>query len=303
MARISGRTAKPRSGRMDFTIDRNATFSAPQDWEQVWIYCTGIPYALEDPEEYEAFDVPSFDDRFFASMLTGGGPFDVALLDQRHFVTPDVRNEVRALAEVDEAERPAQREREECFQHERTLQIGFIHFDIPDSGEYTFTSEGSFTDRYGTAFDVISITVGVRGQNPTRSQVSAALGNDLLRAICWAESSWRQFIGGRPLVNRNSNGTADWGLMQINGAPPEQRWNWKLNVARGAAILAEKRAHAKAYLDRHPPYTEEMLENETIQRYNGGAYYRWRNDEWVVAPPNGYVGRIRELIANRPWAP
>jgi hypothetical protein len=93
--------------------------------------------------------------------------------------------------------------------------------------------------------------------------------------------------------------------MQINEATLEQRWNWKTNLARGEAILAEKRAAATAYLDQHPPYTPEMLQKEMIQRYNGKVYHKWdpTNVVWVESPPagNGYVALILGLLAERPW--
>jgi hypothetical protein len=90
--------------------------------------------------------------------------------------------------------------------------------------------------------------------------------------------------------------------MQINEATNEQQWNWKSNLARSVALLGEKRLQATAYLDRHPPYTPEMLQNEMIQRYNGGAYHIWdpTNAVWIEDPPNRYVASILSLLADKP---
>jgi hypothetical protein len=146
----------------------------------------------------------------------------------------------------------------------------------------------------------ITLNAIIRGKNPSKPVISAALQTDVLRAICWQESNWRQFDSqGLPIQNNN----VDWGIMQINGAPPELRWHWRNNIERGRAILDEKRTHATAYLNKHPPYTNEMLENEMLQRYNGGAYYKWSttNLQWEVSPPNDYVRRIKKHIENKPW--
>jgi hypothetical protein len=136
--------------------------------------------------------------------------------------------------------------------------------------------------------------------------LDAVFPNDILRAICWRESRWRHFLpSGKPLFNLNSNGTKDWGLMQLNEATLEQQWNWKANLARSIALLEEKQRNAKAYLNRHPDnVTLEMVENEMIQRYNGGAYYKWDASQqvWKEQPPNNYVAIVREYINTKPWS-
>ena len=106
------------------------------------------------------------------------------------------------------------------------------------------------------------------------------------------------------MFNLNGNGTKDWGLMQINQATLEQQWNWKANVSRAIELLSEKEIQARNYLNRHPQdVTQDMIENETIQRYNGGSYYKWDviSETWQIAPPNSYVALIRNFINNKPW--
>jgi Transglycosylase SLT domain len=129
--------------------------------------------------------------------------------------------------------------------------------------------------------------------------------SDVLRAICWQESRWKHFLpNGKPKSNLNSNGSKDWGLMQINQATYEQQWNWKANVARAIALLADKRRLAENYLGQHPQgVTPDMVENEMIQRYNGGRYYRWDANmgTWQARPPNNYVAFIRGFMNSKPW--
>jgi hypothetical protein len=142
-----------------------------------------------------------------------------------------------------------------------------------------------------------------RGNDPSPQELSAALGNDLMRAICWHESSWRQFtktIGGKPLKNPTS---PDWGVMQINNAAPIELWDWQANVTRGLALYAEKVAAATTYLNAHPPYSEDMLRNESIQRYNGGTYYTWDTtaSQWRATPANNYVATILNVLNTKPW--
>ena len=153
----------------------------------------------------------------------------------------------------------------------------------------------------------ISIPVEYRGLNPSRSDVSTALGDDLSRAFAWIESGWRQFDGtpGRPLKNVNSNGTTDYGLMQVNEAPLNARWNWRQNISLGQNIISDKRNAARRYLDKHPFYDDDMLLRETIQRYNGGRYYQWDdiNMEWIPKPKDGgvYVESVIDVYNAKPW--
>jgi hypothetical protein len=167
------------------------------------------------------------------------------------------------------------------------------------SWEFPIEGQGPFGE-YGAKNGLgeecwLFFTYILRGEQPSRQILSAELGTDLLRAICWNESTFRQFdSSGRPLINYNGNGTLDIGCMQINGGSKSEAWNWRMNVARGREILADKRVQAKVYLDQHGSYTDEMLENETIQRYNGGRYHQWDSKKkmWVAVPPSVYVAMV-----------
>jgi len=109
---------------------------------------------------------------------------------------------------------------------------------------------------------------------------------------------------GKPKSNVNTNGTTDWGLMQINQATFEQQWNWKSNLNQAVALLGQKQAQAQKYLNQHPQgVTPAMIENEMIQRYNGGRYYIWDSASaaWLPQPPNTYVASVRAIMNSRPW--
>src|SRR5260221_9052654 len=101
--------------------------------------------------------------------------------------------------------------------------------------------------------------------------------------------------------------------MQVDNPPvsDEGVWNWGQNVAEGLAILAAKRLDAIAYPKRvqqnFPSATDFVALNlidqatgqpyvvlETIQRYNGGHYWSWddNNKVWVKSPPNNYVANV-----------
>jgi len=283
MSWVSGRTIQPVSGAMNFVISENAELPARQNWVQLWEVCPGIPPLL--PPEASAFTDKAA---------------DLALNFERGTVTLTPSTVLVMSPAVEEAEREKALTEFGCRRVQRTVPIFVGGFDIAGEGECLLCTQSCVDGNC----EQLMLHTHITGTNPSRALVSAALGNDVLRAIGWRESNWRQFgAGGKPLVNHNSNGTADWGLMQINQASDDQRWNWKANVSRGAAILAEKRVQAEAYLNRHPPFTPEMLENETIQRYNGGAYHQFnpQTNAWEPAPPNGYVAAIRQLMTTKPW--
>jgi hypothetical protein len=78
------------------------------------------------------------------------------------------------------------------------------------------------------------------------------------------------------------------------------------NIDQGKGIIADKRTAARKYLDKHPFYDDDMLLRETIQRYNGGAYYQWDpvDIQWVASPKDGgtYVDKVLSVYRAKPWA-
>lgn len=286
MSWISGRTISPASGELVFMIDENANLPPSQDWVQFWEVCGGIE-PIKVGAELACWDSMAL------VLRQGQREGDEAAVGWLRSVT-EYRGERDQLRDADVDPML------DCRISERTLTIQMVNFDVTDNGDSVFETKGCVD----SSCDIIAIYVRTRGLNPSRAALNAALPDDIMRAICWQESRWRHFLpNGKPLVNSNPNGTTDWGLMQINQATNEQKWNWRSNLAAAIALFAQKRAAADAYLRKHPPYSPEMLENETIQRYNGGAYYKWdaQSGTWMVSPPNGYVKGIRDILAQKPW--
>jgi hypothetical protein len=155
----------------------------------------------------------------------------------------------------------------------------------------------------------IELALRFKGTNPTLVEVSAALRIDVLRAICWNESNWRQYGGsGLPLRNTNTNGTSDWGMMQLNDIHTitnVEKWNWISNVNRGISIFEAKGREAEKYLAKHGNYDSAMLLKESIQLYNGGHFHKWDPSKgiWFEAPPvnNVYVARVLAIMQKKPW--
>jgi len=156
----------------------------------------------------------------------------------------------------------------------------------------------------GTALST-SVTVDIRGTNPGAASITAqcgGAGTDADRVTCH-ESGRRQFDGnGNPLLGPGG----DVGVMQLcnPAATCSQRWNWSGNVNAGVALLGQKRNGATAYLNTHVvagnyPNSPNLsnaavLQRETLQRYNGGRYWRWNTatNRWDPNPPNNYVANL-----------
>jgi hypothetical protein len=151
-----------------------------------------------------------------------------------------------------------------------------------------------------------SVNVSIIGTNPGAGVVSTecgGAGTDADRIACW-ESRRRQFnANGTPLLG----GGGDVGIMQLcnPAATCAQRWNWIGNVGAGVALLQQKRSAARRYLNHHQDANgnypndlnlnnTEVLQRETMQRYNGGTYWTWnaRRNRWEANPPNNYVNNV-----------
>lgn len=95
-----------------------------------------------------------------------------------------------------------------------------------------------------------SVSGGMDGTNPLRTDIGAALPHETLRRIACKESGQRQFDalpnGGHdfcPLFGP----TGKVGVMQIPEPTPDEVWNWRLNVAKGIELFEQKVAEAAAY--------------------------------------------------------
>jgi hypothetical protein len=150
-----------------------------------------------------------------------------------------------------------------------------------------------------------SIQVRVRGTNPAAATITARLGGAGTAAdrIACHESGRRQFnAAGTPLLGPGG----DVGIMQLcnPAASCIQRWGWTDNVDAGRALMSQKQTIAQHHLNSHQvqghyPNDQNLddaavLLRETIQRYNGGAYWKWNGSlsRWEAHPPNEYVTRV-----------
>jgi hypothetical protein len=169
-----------------------------------------------------------------------------------------------------------------------------------------------------------------------------------LQAIAFHESmhSFHQF-GQDSLPLQGGDDPRDIGVMQINQTNSDDLiWDWTKNVAFGASLFRTKKSLARTYSEdlkkglvsadrkhfRHPLWKEQRLwywnaENgkpnlypnvteltddqilrETVQLYNGGAYYRWDPSDsatdpegpgtWIVSPPaakKAYVPAVMKI--------
>ncbi len=138
---------------------------------------------------------------------------------------------------------------------------------------------GTLTVRVSAGKDSASVSVKIRGTNPSAAEVSAYLatkpgagGFDKLLAH---ESKYKNFNAHNEPVKSFDNG---YGMCQLTSPVPSlaQMWNWKLNVDGGLALFATKRGTAVTYLSQNGrTYTDDQLTREAICRWNGGAYHKW----------------------------
>lgn len=158
----------------------------------------------------------------------------------------------------------------------------------------------------GRAYSTL-IKVVVLGQNPTKEQIKQALpDNDVLRAIAWQESNWRQFDAkGQPLKNPSSSMV---GIMQISErwwgtdkAPIHSNdfnriaWDWNYNIQAAKEILEY---YFKRVTSKYPSESENARWNRAIKAYHAGESTiktkESADDFW-------YVQKIRKHIKDKPW--
>ncbi|QJQ03196.1 hypothetical protein C798_24070 [Herbaspirillum rubrisubalbicans Os34] len=127
-------------------------------------------------------------------------------------------------------------------------------------------------------------TVLVLGKQPSAEKIKAYLearDATALEKLVAQESKFKHFINldSEPVVA----GDKGYGLTQLTKPVPKysQIWSWKENLDAGIALVAEKKAAAKKFLDTHGAnsYTQDMLDLETISRWNGGSYHEWNTTD------------------------
>lgn len=162
----------------------------------------------------------------------------------------------------------------------------FTKSGIETTSGNRWTATTAITDRGGTltvraeaAGGWATITVQIRGTNPSAAEVAQYLAAKPNAAgfdkIIAHESKYRHFTGTGEPVKSFDNG---YGICQLTTPAPtfEQVWNWKLNVDGGLKLFDQKRASAVAYLTQSGrTYVGDQLVREAVCRWNGGAYHTW----------------------------
>jgi len=195
----------------------------------------------------------------------------------------------------------------------------------------SFSEKGSFTQD-GTMWNAKSInkvvggtltvtvdagaqkfqrTVVVLGKQPAPATIKAYLearDATALEKLVAQESRFKHFIelDSAPVVA----GDKGYGLTQLTRPVPtfSQIWSWKENLDAGIALVAVKKKEAKRHLDSHgaSSYTQDMLDLETISRWNGGSYHEWNSTEkkWqrknniLCDKATGNIGWDTDVTAN-----
>ncbi|MGC8213229.1 lytic transglycosylase domain-containing protein [Ralstonia pseudosolanacearum] len=128
-------------------------------------------------------------------------------------------------------------------------------------------------------FLLLALSTAARADCLDDAAIYYRLDPNLVRAIAWHES------GMRPLaINRNSNGSVDVGLMQINstwfptlaraGIAPEHLWNACVNAYVGAWILSSNIARIGPNWKAVGAYNATSPEKQL--RYANQIYARWQ---------------------------
>ncbi|MFZ4700160.1 MAG: hypothetical protein ACOYMG_08905 [Candidatus Methylumidiphilus sp.] len=146
---------------------------------------------------------------------------------------------------------------------------------------------GTLTVKAQAGKDSVSISVKIKGTNPSGAEVNQYLATCTNSAgfdkIIEHESKYKHFNAGGEPIKSFDNG---YGMCQLTTPAPsfEQVWNWKLNIDGGLSLFGQKRTSAIAYLSQsQSTYTADQLKYEAVCRWNGGAYHTWdaKAGAWV----------------------
>jgi hypothetical protein len=187
----------------------------------------------------------------------------------------------------------------------------------------------------GTQASAESYGYQIKGTNPTQAQIFGIANNIEQRAVCWQESTHRQFNAirytgiGVPLSSYANDG--GYGLMMPTPANNEQVWSWSGNLRWGVIYLGRVRQDAQTYLntwysaalntpestddwDWNPadPIYADRVWDDAFARYGPGGHTTYspngnrgvRNCSGnIYSNPTGcsYANTIRQHIINQPW--
>lgn len=148
--------------------------------------------------------------------------------------------------------------------------------------------------------------MAVRGTNPTYEQVDSALGdNNVLKAMLWQESTWRQFSkSGKPLKNSGSSARGVGQIMEYFWADSDKiahrdylrmAWQWDYNLK---AVLEIFEYYQSLVRKAHPEASLEKLTDWTIYIYHRGPEHL---KDQVDPASYDYVAKTRRLMVEKPW--
>jgi hypothetical protein len=174
-------------------------------------------------------------------------------------------------------------------------------FNTVCGGDATLTVSAQYE---GEVYEA-SVSFRIRGKNPSPEAVLARMGGEHtpLTRLAQCLSALKQFdVQGMPFLGEHG----EVGIMQLcdPAARWHQRWSWPHNVEAGQALLQQQQGLAKAYLDQHRidggyPNDEALsdagvLMREMMQRFLGGAYWRWDepNGQWRRNPPDDTLDKV-----------
>lgn len=156
------------------------------------------------------------------------------------------------------------------------------------------------------------IKVNIIGTNPEKSQINKMLDSDLLKAVAWQESTWRQFDdNGQPLipiVPKNQKKPSMRGLFQISEwwwaeerTPLSLKdfnrmaWQWDYNIQTAKLILEYYRSQVAKNFPKELP---QKRQDWALKAYKAGPSVFNTNEDprkfWYVVNVNGFM-------RSKPW--
>ena len=172
------------------------------------------------------------------------------------------------------------------FSDKGSLETNVKSWDAVDIGKVI---GGTLIVKVTAGTDKFKRTVHVFAKQPTQTVIEAYLvekSASALNKIIKQESKYKHVINAdnQPVVAFDGG----YSLTQMTNPAPtyEQVWCWKKNADAAIALVNVKKKTAEAYLSGQgkSSYTSDMLELETLARWNGGAYHKWNGKVWIRNP-------------------
>jgi hypothetical protein len=180
----------------------------------------------------------------------------------------------------------------------------------------TFRSGGILRVRVAVVVDGVEYSTRIKtsiiGTNPERKDIEKALeNNDLLKAIAWQESNWRQFNAkGEPLlpgVPKGKRIPAMRGLFQISEywwgrdkrithkEYERMAWQWDYNIETAKEIISLLQ---KLVLSKYPAESNERQWDRVIKAFHVGESSIGTKE---IPDIFEYVLSIRKIMRDKEW--